>query len=293
MAVGSGSWIARAQARWQTLIGRLFMLPPGMVAPLCSGLLVAIVVIDFLTPARVDLSFLYVFVILLACWNGGAAIALVVAVVAALVQAVVLRMESSLAASEYWTLVLNRTFTFFLVIGLTMPLRKLYEREQQHARRDYVTGIPNRKEFIDRLELESARTDRHGRPFCVAYMDADDFKGLNDSRGHAEGDACLLAAAETMSRALRASDTVARLGGDEFALLLPETDSAQGAKVIERVRRNLAACMSEHGWPVSFSIGLMTFNRRAISVEDILSRCDELMYRVKRAGKGGLLHESL
>jgi diguanylate cyclase (GGDEF)-like protein len=206
---------------------------------------------------------------------------------------VVLRTEVLLSAAEYSAFVLNRAFTFFLVVALTMPLKKLYVREQTHARRDYVTGIPNRKEFIDRLDRESARTDRNGRPLSVAYMDADDFKQVNDNHGHAVGDACLCAAAETMVRALRASDTVARLGGDEFALLLPETDALQGVKVIERVQKGLAECMKEHGWSVTFSIGLTTFNRRAVSVEDILSRCDALMYRVKRAGKGGMLHESL
>jgi diguanylate cyclase (GGDEF)-like protein len=291
--VERSAWLARAEAMWQSLIGRLFALPAGVARPLCLALFALFIAVDFVTPPRLDLSFLYVFVILLACWNAGAGLALAIAAAASLVQAIVLRTEVSLGATEYAAFLLNRVFTFFLVVALTMPLKKLYEREQTHARRDYVTGIPNRKEFIDRLQAESARTDRHGRPFCVAYMDADDFKDLNDSRGHAEGDACLFAAAATMASALRASDTVARLGGDEFALLLPETDAAQGLKVVERVRASLAQSMQQHGWRVSFSIGLITFTRKIVSVEDILSRCDQLMYRVKRARKGGLLHESL
>lgn len=180
----------------------------------------------------------------------------------------------------------------FLALALLLDaLRSRLAFEQQAARTDPLTGIANRRDFLESAELELERTRRHLRPLTVAYLDLDDFKGVNDRFGHEAGDAVLRTVATTLREATRAVDSVARLGGDEFGLLLSETDGPTAETLVRRLQTTLADAIQERGWPVSFSLGVATFHRAPRSVDEMINRADALMYQAKRAGKAGVRFE--
>jgi diguanylate cyclase (GGDEF)-like protein len=162
------------------------------------------------------------------------------------------------------------------------------EREAAAARTDILTGLMNRKAFLERLESEIARAGRHQRPLSVAYLDLDGFKAINDTLGHAVGDEVLRIVAGVLSTAIRGEDVAARLGGDEFAILLPETDPDIAPRVVERVRREIEDRMHAFSWQVTCSVGLVTTTLPDTSVDVLLHRADQLMYEVKNSGKNAL-----
>jgi len=181
-------------------------------------------------------------------------------------------------------MLLGTSLALVLVLG---ALKSRLEGEELLARTDALTQIANRRAFIVAAGLELERARRHGRPLTVVYVDCDDFKLVNDRLGHAEGDALLATAAQTLRNATRAVDSVARLGGDEFGLLLPETDVVEAEVLLERLRTTLVAAMQRHGgWRVGFSIGAAVFLSPPRNVDDLMARADELMYAAKREAKG-------
>ncbi len=153
---------------------------------------------------------------------------------------------------------------------------------------DHLTGLPNRKAFLDALRTEVVRAVRQGHPTCLVYADIDFFKAINDTHGHPAGDEVLRAVARCFVDTVRRYDLVARYGGEEFVFCLPETTLAEGLRVMERVRTTLA------GWPilledgrslyVTASFGLAELDPRR-SLRDNLQRADRALYRAKRAGR--------
>jgi diguanylate cyclase (GGDEF)-like protein len=186
-----------------------------------------------------------------------------------------------------WNALVDAGTSVALVVVLH-ALRARLEDQEQLARTDALTQIPNRRAFFEAASLELERARRHGRPLTVVYLDCDDFKDVNDRLGHTEGDALLVAAAQTLRSETRAVDRVARLGGDEFGLLLPETDAAEARTLLERLRAALLGTMARHGWKVGFSMGAAVFTSAAGSVDEMTVRADELMYAAKREEKGSL-----
>ena len=140
---------------------------------------------------------------------------------------------------------------------------------------DPLTRLSNRRAFEERVTIA---LERH-EPFSVAYADLDGFKRVNDTAGHAAGDAVLRKAAEILQRAARRVDTIARLGGDEFGLVLMGAGEAQARIVVER----LLAAWREQGLPVGISVGIAT-NRDGASRTEIIAAADAAMYRAKVAG---------
>lgn len=126
---------------------------------------------------------------------------------------------------------------------------------------------------------------RHARPLTVVYMDLDNFKQVNDSRGHQEGDRLLQLVGRGLLGAVRTSDLAARLGGDEFGLLLPETGFKEAEVFIGRLRQSLDAKVNRTIWPIGYSIGVVTFPTPPPDMETAIARADQLMYGVKSGGK--------
>jgi diguanylate cyclase (GGDEF)-like protein len=193
------------------------------------------------------------------------------------------------AALLGWNGLVQLVTSIALVLMLA-ALRGRLEAQELLARTDALTEIANRRAFFETAALEVERTRRTGRPLTLAYVDVDDFKDVNDTRGHAEGDALLVEVARAIRAGTRANDAVARLGGDEFGLVLPETDAVESQALLARLRATLLAAMQRSGWPVGFSIGAATFLVAPGSVDEMMARADALMYAAKREEKGSIRH---
>jgi diguanylate cyclase (GGDEF)-like protein len=158
------------------------------------------------------------------------------------------------------------------------------------ARTDPLTGAANARTFYETTAVEAGRARRAGRPLTLAYLDLDNFNQLNDGLGHAAGDQALVHLVAVIRLHLRASDLLARLGGDEFALLLPEAGTDGAVALLARLQEKLAVEMAARGWPVSVSIGVVSYLRPPADVDRMIQRADALMYRAKRRGKGRVEH---
>lgn len=174
--------------------------------------------------------------------------------------------------------------------GLDVTERKKLEHELEHqARTDFLTGIPNRRHFLNLADLELARARRYGRPFSVLMLDLDLFKNINDRYGHRVGDLTLQKVVEVCRQILREVDIVGRLGGEEFGILLPETDPEQALQVADRVRQAVAAAtvaLPDGGMVgITTSIGVATYGEADPDVEGVLIRADRALYEAKRAGR--------
>ncbi|HXE39328.1 MAG TPA: GGDEF domain-containing protein, partial [Azonexus sp.] len=153
---------------------------------------------------------------------------------------------------------------------------------------DSLTGLPNRRLFLDRLEHTLARVRRSGEPLSLLFIDLDQFKEINDRLGHAAGDVVLQAAAERMRGVVREIDTVARLGGDEFIILLDATDdSAVVANVADELLIALAQPVRVGAEMLSIggSIGISSYPRDGATATEIIAAADQAMYRAKNEGR--------
>jgi diguanylate cyclase (GGDEF)-like protein len=158
---------------------------------------------------------------------------------------------------------------------------------QAIATRDELTGLPNRRQMQALMDQELLRSLRHHHDFCIAVLDLDHFKRVNDAHGHAAGDTVLRAFAQTGQAALRATDVLARWGGEEFLALLPDTAMPLALAGMERLRQQIAALQTDVGSAkvsVTVSIGL-TGHRRGDTLAQTLERADQLLYRAKAEGR--------
>jgi diguanylate cyclase (GGDEF)-like protein len=132
---------------------------------------------------------------------------------------------------------------------------------------------------------------RHQHTTALGYIDIDNFKSVNDTKGHAEGNRVLASVAAILLRSVRHTDLVGRLGGDEFAVLLPETPRAGAEELFARLQKQLRQEATDSGWPITLSIGVAVFRVPPSSPSAALAATDALMYRVKHSGKNAVLTE--
>ncbi len=256
-------------------------------------MVVAIDQIDFRTIDGMGLSILYLVPIFLVTWTFGRNMGVLTACVSAVLWGKT-EIRSHLYHKDpfllYWNLSVRLGFflIFVILIYLVSELRNAIQREREAARSDFLTGIANRKHFIETAEVEIKRCARDKKPLTVVYIDCDNFKVLNDSQGHDAGDKCLVLISNTLKENIRATDMAARLGGDEFALLLPGMGSQEAEDLVARVRRFLNQWMKMSRWPVTFSIGVGTFSHPKGPVDEIMKKVDHVMYSVKRTTKNAM-----
>ena len=179
-------------------------------------------------------------------------------------------------------------------IGLVGTSRNITERKllqeklRQQATTDELTGIANRRYFLDAGQSELKRSLRLQRMLSIVLIDIDRFKYINDTFGHAAGDQVLIAFSQECIKHIRTMDLFARIGGDEFTILLPETDLAQACEVVERVRVALAAMqLNLNGKLVTLSLsaGISCLQGDHESLDSMLGRADRALYKAKEGGR--------
>lgn len=168
-------------------------------------------------------------------------------------------------------------------------LIRLYKQVKEASMTDYLTGVLNRRAFIEKGESEIARSLRHKKHLSIIMMDIDNFKLINDKLGHKYGDKALIIVANLCSQQMRVTDEIARYGGDEFVILLPETNEESAFYLAERICRDIAhhKCVTELGesCTLSTSLGVTELNGTE-TLESLLHRADQALYEAKNTGKG-------
>ena len=277
----------------RTLDDLLTRTPPRAMLAGALALIVVIGVVDYMAgPELVSIHPLYFAPIAIAAWYIGVRAASALSLAAAGVWLLADSMSNS-GVSHTVVPFLNTIVslgTFILIGTLLGMIRRQLAREEQLSATDPLTGLANSRACYEAVDRELRRAGRYQHPFSVCAIDLDDFKAVNDTHGHPVGDEVLKRVAQTLRTYTRSTDTVARLGGDEFVILFPETDAASAREVLETVRRRLLEAMEQHGWPVTFSIGGVTFETPAPSVQSVIKAADDLMYEVKQAEKDAWIH---
>ncbi len=262
----------------------LFSLIMGLLLVLITG------VMDWLTGYELSFSLFYLIPISMVSWFSGRGRGLFVSVASAcswFLADMLSGHSYGHPAIAYWNTAIR--FGFFLIVALLLAaLRAAHQRERDFARVDNLTGAANARAFSEVVNAEIERARRNGRPFTVAYVDLDNFKTVNDRYGHSVGDRLLCEVVREAKARLRKGDTVARLGGDEFAFLLPETDEDSAREAVERTRNGLLGAMRRSGWPVTFSIGVLTCSDMPQTSDDLIRQVDAVMYMVKDHGKNAI-----
>ncbi|HWA76707.1 MAG TPA: diguanylate cyclase [Polyangiaceae bacterium] len=172
-------------------------------------------------------------------------------------------------------------------LGGPLRMAALMDEQQRLAAVDPLTGLKNRRSFLELANIEVARSSRYGLPMSVLLLDVDHFKSINDSHGHAGGDQVLSAISASLRKQLRTPDLAARWGGEEFVIALPSTDCAGAQVVAERLRESverLPISYEKTSISVTISLGLAEL-RPGESLESVIDRADRAMYGAKVGGR--------
>lgn len=266
-------------------------LPHGAILALALIGIGCIGMLDYRFGVEISLSDFYLLPVGIATWyagrKAGALCALLVDIPLVVEQASADYFAGS-AGVLIWALVMQAG-VMLVVVYLLDRLRSHVENEAALARMDALTGILNRRGFLERLQFTILLTRRQQLRFALAFIDLDDFKEINDSLGHAAGDRVLRLAARMFQDSSRHSDVAARLGGDEFALLLHGLTPATAAVFIDDLHDAFRRAFAVERLNVTCSIGCAVFDCSVPDADDVIRMADALMYEVKRSGKNSVL----
>ena len=183
---------------------------------------------------------------------------------------------------------LSKLIVFIFIVILLSELRIRLGMEKSNARTDFLTGIFNRKGFMEALDIAVDHAKRTRKAISIAYIDYDDFKSINDTYGHEAGDAALIKLAYTIKSFIRSEDTVGRIGGDEFAVIFRDTNGRAAKSIIKKIQKIFSNQGMNNSRPVSVSVGIGVFYPKKLSSHKMIVSTDRLMYRVKQEGKNGV-----
>ncbi len=262
---------------------------------------VLIGLLDHLTGPEFGFSVFYLLPILACAWRVGIRTAILLAATASVcwfASDFALRDQSHVWISSW------NGFSRFVIFGamavLVFYLRRSQKRlvilnrqlessakhEAGLARTDSLTGLPNGRSFLEVLTREANRNLRSGQSICVAYIDVDNFKGINDQHGHAVGDDVLKRLAESFQHVVRGGDVAARLGGDEFAILFWNVQQNEVEEMAKRLKHQAALIAKDYpGMGLGISVGLAYFQKPPLDPQDLLTKADAAMYQGKETGK--------
>jgi diguanylate cyclase (GGDEF)-like protein len=279
-----------AEQLWQSVLrllndlSRIQLIGMALLSILLIGLF------DYEFGYEISLSLFYLAPVAAVTWYVGRKTALLIAVLTAL-PLLLEEMSVGHLHSRPMLLIWNACLQIgfmVVVIYLLDSLHGQIELAHELARTDALTGLFNRRAFLEHLQYRLDLAARAGKPVTLAYIDLDDFKRINDWRGHQEGDQVLKLIARTLTMSIRRTDMVARLGGDEFALLMDGANRSSAEHFITKLRIALDEAFVGQSYIVTCSIGCMTFQIPPNSADTALAAADRLMYRVKRQGKNAV-----
>jgi diguanylate cyclase (GGDEF)-like protein len=184
-----------------------------------------------------------------------------------------------------------RVSSMLRIKRLADELASANEKLHALATLDSLTRLPNRRVLGERLAFEFARATRYRHPLACLMVDVDHFKKVNDTYGHPAGDQVLVGVAQAMAGTVRITDMAGRYGGEEFMVILPETREGDARIVGERIRRAIATLPRAPDRPeVTASIGIATLEEHSVpSVEELVRRADQALYKAKEAGRNRVL----
>ena len=249
-------------------------------------------VVDYYSGPELSFSLFYTGPIMLAVWYGGHRQGLVITFLSTavwLVAEISIGREYSHTMILIWNTIIRFLF-FLLIMELLLSVRDKVVMLANLASTDPLTNLANRRYFLEQLERECTRVKRYPEVFTIAYIDLDNFKYVNDTKGHLVGDEVLQCVGEVLKSNLRESDIAARLGGDEFAIFFPAMKETTSKEVIEKLQASFLDAMNKHKWPITFSIGVVTYLEPLANIREMVRKADELMYQVKKSGKNNILH---
>jgi diguanylate cyclase (GGDEF)-like protein len=250
-----------------------------------GGVLVVLIgVADYLAGQEISFLIFYALPIVAVGWRAGRVPAVTVASVASL--AWLSSHAIGLGRGELPLLMwnwLNRTFIFLVAAVFS----DLLSRQMILAQTDHLTGLPNRRALLHRLRATLFRRGDERVSLCLAYMDLDNFKAINDRFGHGAGDTVLQRIAETIRVTIRASDLAARVGGDEFVIVFWRLEREDTLRIARRLVQRIAELGEEYERAdLGASIGLASFERLPDRPEAMLEEADRALREAKAAGKG-------
>ncbi len=244
-------------------------------------------ILRYFMQMNLSLSLLYLIPVLGTAWINGRRPALFLVIYSTVSWLGILTAGSGINSLQNISTVneFSRLFIFILSVYILTSLKKILIREKSIACTDDLSGVFTRRAFRELAEGQLSLAQRRGSPFSMLYIDIDDFKHINDNYGHSTGDEIIAEVGKILSKGIRRSDIPVRLGGDEFGVYFPDLDSSSAEDVISKisVMMKKSEILSRRG--VTFSMGMVTFNRDPGGVDKIISLSDREMYRVKTSGK--------
>lgn len=183
----------------------------------------------------------------------------------------------------------SKTIIYLFFALLVSEMRKLMDTLEELASVDPLTRANSGRYFYEFGSTEIARAQRSKQPLTLAFIDLDNFKDVNDTLGHQQGDALLVDIAATIKANLREGDVLGRLGGDEFAILLTQTDQALAKVILSRMQANLLHAIQPYNTQVTFSIGVVTYLAdKPSNINELVALADKAMYVIKKSTKNAI-----
>ncbi len=252
----------------------------------------AIGYLDYIAGSELSFSIFYLLPLALCSWYTKPLVGWLYAVYSALIWFLADKLYGTAYSSEiilYWNSFVRFGF-FSIIVHLLGLVKSRLSEEEKLADTDPLTGLNNRRSFNELAQLEVERSKRYQELFTLVYLDLDNFKRVNDTQGHEEGDNLLVCVSDVLKNNTRKTDVLARFGGDEFGILLPHSNMKTARNTVEKIKQLLEREMKKNNWAVSFSIGMVTLEKPVDNIRELIKIADDIMYSVKKSGKSRIEH---